>query len=394
MAKPHLSRMDPFRTIWKQEEHNILDSLNHPLSGYIGGNPRAGYWVERLSEEWAGAFGAKYAIPCNSATSGLLAACIAVGIRPGDEVWTTPYSMSATAACAKVLGANVKFIDIEDLRFGIDPSLLDTALMGTRPIGVIPPKAVIVTNLFGHPARLKQIREWCDKHDVWMIEDNAQAPFAMEDSRYTGTIGHIGVFSLNVHKHIQCGEGGVIVTNDTGLIDRIDNAINHGELAKARPSIGLNLRMTEPIAAIACSQLAKAEGIIEGRRQIGLALCDMVKDIPWIVAHEDDEGCKHVYYLWTALIKKPVHAYFAMKLIERGIPIRIGYAPPLNRLFNSKDKCPVAADINNHIIVFEVCAHDVREHHLKQMSDIIHQEAEEIDKNDTEERTADSGLYL
>lgn len=381
MAKAHLGPMDRFSTIGWQEKSNVARCFDGPLSGYIGGNPKGGYWVERLAEEWCAAFCVKHAVPCNSATSGLLAACMAIGVGPGDEVWTTPYSMSATAACAKVLGANVRFIDIEDRRFGINPLLLRY----NDP----PPKAIIVTNLFGHPAKLNNIMAWCKYRSVWMIEDNAQAPFAIEDGIYTGTIGHIGVFSLNVHKHIQCAEGGVIVTGSYEIAKKLNMAINHGELTPDNEITnanitGLNLRMTEPIAAIACAQLAKAKDIIEGRREIALAMNDMVKDIPWIRAHEADEGCRHVYYLWTALVANGRRDRFVAALIDRGIPIRAGYAPLLNKLFGSEDKCFMAEGVDKGIIVFEVCAWGVKTRHLKQMRDIIHQEAEDIDANEPE----------
>ncbi len=368
MAEPHLGPLKRFDTIGMNEIDTVLKAVggNRPLSGYIGGNPRGGYWVERLADEWKNAFKVQYAVPCNSATSGLLAACMAAGVQPDDEVWTTPYSMSATAACAKVLKARVRFVDIETERFGINSFLLDAAT------GAILPKAIIVTNLFGHPARLSQIRIWCNLHGVVMIEDNAQAPFATVDGQYTGTVGHIGVFSLNVHKHIQCGEGGVIVTNDAKLANRLQGCINHGELDSVWPWLGLNLRMTEPIAAIACAQLAKAHEIIQGRRDIGLALSDMVKDIPWIKAHVDQPGCRHVYYLWTALIdSRTRRGEFVIRLNERGVPIRGKYAPLLHRLFDSGDECPVVEDIDSRIVVFEVCAYDLTDHHLGTMREII-----------------------
>jgi dTDP-4-amino-4,6-dideoxygalactose transaminase len=120
MAQPHLGKLPPFNTIGKSELSFVRTALDMPLSGYIGGNPKGGRWVQHLSEEWKREFEVQYAIPCNSATSGLMAACMAVGIKPGDTVWTTPYSMSATAAVAKVLGAQVRFIDIEDHRFGLE----------------------------------------------------------------------------------------------------------------------------------------------------------------------------------------------------------------------------------------------------------------------------------
>jgi len=146
---------------------------------------------------------------------------MAVGIGPGDLVWVPTYTMSATAACAKVLGAEVRYIDCEPTYFSMN--------MNNFPGGK-KPKAIIVTNLFGHPAFLEEIKSWCLTHKVWMIEDNAQAPFAKVRDKYTGTIGHIGVWSLNIHKHITCGEGGMVGTNDPQLAQNIYDAINHGEL--------------------------------------------------------------------------------------------------------------------------------------------------------------------
>src|SRR3990172_343151 len=115
-----LGRLPLFSTIGFAERHNLYKAMHKPLSGYLGGKVSAGYWCERLAEEWQAAFNVKYAIPCNSATSGLLAACMAAGIGPGDIVWTTATSMSATAACAKVLGARIVFIDIETIRYSMN----------------------------------------------------------------------------------------------------------------------------------------------------------------------------------------------------------------------------------------------------------------------------------
>lgn len=381
MVRTHLAPLKPFTTIGEHERANVLASLKKPLSGYIGGNPRGGYWVERLSDEWRGKFDVAHAIPCNSATSGLLAACMAIGVNSRTEVWTTPYSMSATAACARVLGAKVRFTDIETDRFGIDPKKL--------PDKWPPPKAIIVTNLFGHPAYLKALRQWCEGKSVWLIEDNAQAPMAMEEGRYTGTIGHIGVFSLNVHKHIQCGEGGVIVTNHGPIGAVLKQVINHGELSEYRmKGLGLNLRMTEPIAAIACAQLQRAPLVIEGRRDIGLELCDIVKDVPWIKAHTDQPECRHVYYLWTALVEPGYRGALITSLMKYGVPIRGGYAPLLNKLFKSGDDCPTAWDVDRKIIVFEVCAYSLPRTQMKVLREIMKRVTGEIDVSEGQRLSA------
>src|ERR1019366_5379903 len=115
-----LGRIPKFNTIDYAENRNLDKAMRHPLSGYLGGVDGGGCWVKKLSSDWCEAFKVKYSIPCNSATSGLLAACMAAGIGPGDTVWAPSYSMSATAACAKVLGAPVVFIDIETMRFSMN----------------------------------------------------------------------------------------------------------------------------------------------------------------------------------------------------------------------------------------------------------------------------------
>src|SRR5258705_13001728 len=194
-----------------------------PLSGYLGSKSFGGTWCTVLEAAWRERFGVKHAIAVNSATSGLLAACMAVGIEHNDEVIVSPYTMSATAAAPKILGAKIVFADIEDETFCIDPVEVSNAITPMT-------KAVIATNLFGHPAHLHELREICDNRGVWLIEDNAQAIFAKQDGVYTGTIGHIGVFSLNVHKHLQVGEGGVCVTNNSDLAKKLREAMNHGEM--------------------------------------------------------------------------------------------------------------------------------------------------------------------
>ena len=356
-----------FNTIGRQEWYNVSLALKKPLSGYLGGVRGGGYWVERLSAEWCEKFNVKHAVPCNSATSGLLAACMAAGIDKDSTVWVPAMSMSATAACAKVLGARIVFIDIETVRYS----------MNMNNFRGRPPKAIIVTNLFGHPAYLSAMRTWCDCNNVIMIEDNAQSILAKENGRYAGTIGHIGVFSLNVHKHIQSGEGGIIVTNDSDLESRIQGTINHGELSQA--IVGLNLRMTEVTAAIACAQLSKVEKIVAGRIELAEAITDMVEDIPWIIPPRADVGCTHSYYIWAARIINGAREEFVHELNEHGFPMRERYSPTLNRIFNANQSCPVAEKLEDEeLISFDICSHDPSRKQLRIMKDIVHEAAENI----------------
>ena len=362
-----LGRLPRFSTIGYSEKRNLAKAMKHELSGYLGGRVEAGYWCTRLADEWSKAFEVKYSIPCNSATSGLLAACMAAGIGPGTEVWTTAYSMSATAACAKVLGARIVFIDIETIRFSMNMN----NFRGT------PPKAIIVANLFGHPAYLSTMRSWCDSNKVVMIEDNAQSPFATENGKYAGTVGHMGVFSLNVHKHIQSGEGGVVVSNDANLAAAVRGAINHGELADG--VAGLNLRMAEPIAAISCAQLAKAPWVISDRIAWAEEITAMFEGVPFVQPSIADVGCRHVYYMWTARVLNGQRHHLVKRLQDAGVPMREGYSPSLPSIFDKDQKCPTVDTMErSQLISFEVCAYDPRSQQRKKMKEIVRRACNDV----------------
>lgn len=241
------------------------------------------------------------------------------------------------------------------------------------------PKCIIVTNLFGHPAYLNSIRSWCDSNKVWMIEDNAQSPFAKEGNKYAGTVGHIGVFSLNIHKHIQAGEGGVAITDSKDLAEGLRRACNHAELyppadGVEHPQVGLNLRMTETTAAIACTQLGRAKKIIAGRVELAEEISEMFAGVPWITPPSADVGCKHVYYMWAAIIKKKRDSLVRL-LVQGGFPMRRGYSPLLSTIFIKPGEKPQPTPVafimeHKELMTFEVCAYDPRWRQRKQMREI------------------------
>lgn len=362
LLNPNMGALRPFSTVGWRERQYLASSIKRPLSGYLGGEHKGGYWVERLSDEWCSTFHCQYATPCNSATSGLLAACIAVGVKPGDLVYAPVYTMSATASCAKMLGADVELIDIESARY----SLHIDARRGYRI-----PKAVIVTNLFGHPAYLHELRKWCDLNNVYMIEDNAQGIFSKIGNTYAGTIGHIGVFSLNVHKHCQTGEGGVVVTNSSDLNLRIKDAINHGELRKGG-IMGLNLRMTEPIAALGCAQLNQGPDIIRKIRELALEISECVTPFDYIRRPLEGVGCTPVYYQWAAKVLRQKRTAFVMQLNWHGFPMRPGYSPLLSDVFNIQGHWPIATEMEDEVLItYEICAYDLSSRQRRAMREIF-----------------------
>ncbi len=358
--------MKRFNTIDCKEIHAASMAVQEaaddhsPLSGYIGSKSFGGTWCVALEAVWRETFGTKHAIAVNSATSGLLAACMAVGVEHNDEVIVSPYTMSATAAAPKILGAKIVFADIEPETFSIDPVEVSNAITPKT-------KAVIATNLFGHPAHLHELRDICNDRCVYLIEDNAQAIFAKEDGVYTGTMGHIGVFSLNVHKHLQVGEGGVCVTNNAELAKKMREAMNHGEMRGG--ILGLNLRMTEVTAAMAYEQLQKAEHIIESRIDFAEAVSYHAKKkgLP-ITPPVRRDGCDHVYYCWAGLLQKgPIR--------ELPEPFRRGYMAPLwswnafKTKFNGWEPAyqGVVEKIEREIVLVEICSIDPTDSEIIQM---------------------------
>jgi perosamine synthetase len=350
-----------------------------PLSGYLAGKERGGGMVCALETSWAETFKVKHAIACNSATSGLMAAAFAIELKPGDQFICPSMTMTATAAAPMFTGATPYFVDVDDDDFNLCPFARKTADIWPKPV-----RAIIVTNLFGHPARLMRLRTYADQWGCPMIEDNAQSPFAWEgdkyaSTKYAGTIGHIGVFSLNVHKPLQCGEGGMIVTDDDRLAARLRRFINHGENASG--SIGLNLRMPEICAAIALVQLRRGDEIIQGRIDQAQALIAACSGARGIRAPVTRPGCRHVYYTVPFLIEQR-RPQFIQHLRAAGVPIEEGYIDPLYRLpafARFARSCPVAEDLQDRrLLYFENCAYDLTLAQIEEIGEAFHQAAEKV----------------
>ena len=347
-GNPAIKSLKPFYTIGKDEIAAAIAVLERgPLSGFLGGNKEGGRNVRILEERFCEIFNVKHAISCNSATSGLLIACMATGVNSKSQVIVPCYTMSATAAVPAFLGAELKFGDIDEGTFNLNHFPI------TRP------HTVIVTNLFGHPAGLDDMRLTCNEQGAYMIEDNAQAIMAMEGSKYAGTIGHIGVFSFNVHKHLQCGEGGVCVTNDDRLAHNMRMARNHGELAGGHP--GLNLRMTELEAAVAIAQLERRKEIVESRIELANNISSIVAQYaPGIEIPTIKENYIHSFYCWAGKIKYDRKWYVAALQAE-GLPITAGYMKPLYHLNAFKkfaSPTPIADKVESEIVLIETCAID------------------------------------
>ena len=223
------------------------------LSKFLGAWHEDFYGGDKVREfetAWKELFRVNHAVTVNSATSGLIAAVGAIGIEPGDEVIVSPWTMCATATAILFWNAIPVFADIESETFNLDPiSILKNITPRT--------KAIIVSDIFGHAADLEAIMKIARDNNLLVIEDAAQSPSAIYRDKYVGTVADIGVFSLNYHKHIHTGEGGVCVTDNDEFAERMQLIRNHAEAVVGAKGvtdisnmIGMNFRLGEIEAAI------------------------------------------------------------------------------------------------------------------------------------------------
>lgn len=363
-----------------REEHLALIEFSNlarkfpRLSGYLAGKERGGQMVVALENAWSEIFHVKHSIAVNSATSGLLAAAFASDLKDGDRFLCPVMTMSATASAPCFTGARPTFIDVEAETFNLDPEYLGPTASTYR--------AVFVTNLFGHPARLAEIRHYCDNNAMIMVEDNAQSPFAMEEGRYAGTIGHIGVFSLNVHKPLQCGEGGVICTDDDELAERMRAFINHGE-HNGGLDVGLNLRMPELCAVVALAQLQHGLELINQRIDHAEAIIDAIGFIPGVRPPITRAKCVHSYYTIPFLVDRS-RSKFVERLTSDRVPVVERYARPLHLMpaferTARKTGYPVAEEMYaKRLFYIENCAWTFTKSEIRKIGEAFKRAAEAV----------------
>lgn len=399
---PALRQPLPHYNSMGQEELDAVSKVIESgcLSGFYGSwcdEFYGGPMVRALEDAWCERFGGKHVISVNSATSGLYAAMGAIGISPGDEVIVPPYTMSATAMASLIYGGLPVFVDIEPNTFCLDPQAVRQAITPRT-------RAILAVNLLGHPAPLEELMDIAQKHNLMLVEDNAQGLLATEHGRYCGTVGHIGVFSLNYHKHVHTGEGGMCVTNDDELAQRLQLIRNHAEniveplgIEDITNLVGFNYRMTELSAAVGIEQLKKIDAHVGRRERLAQQLTEGIKGLEGLTPPQVRPGCRHVYYVWVMRFDENIvgitREQFSKALAAEGFPHFLGYVRPLYLLpvfqkriaigsqgypFNlakaryEKGMCPVAEQMyEKELVCFETCMYEVDSEHIELLVEAI-----------------------
>jgi perosamine synthetase len=275
-----------------------------------------GKMVERLERDFAELVGVRHAVAVNNGTTALVAAVQALGLAPGDEVITSPFTFVATLNAILEAGAVARFADIREDDFNVDPDALAAAI-GPRT------KVLMPVHLYGQPADMNRIAPLAAQRGLALVEDTAQSHGATIGGRGAGSFG-IGTFSFYGTKNITTGEGGMITTNDDAVADTLRVLRNQGMRQRYQYEMaGHNYRLTDLQAALAVPQLARYDDDVVKRRKDNAArLSDGLAGIPGLRLPAELEGRSHVWHQYTVQLTEEApltRDAFAQALTERGI---------------------------------------------------------------------------
>ncbi len=319
------------------EKKHIAEVLKSGvMSGFIakaGDHFLGGVKVKAFEKLCTDYFKVPYAMAVNSATAGLHAALAAANIGPGDEVIVPPYTMSASASAVLMCNAVPRFADVQEDIYCLDPHQIEKAITHRT-------KAIVVVHLFGHPARMDEILAIAKKHNLFVVEDCAQAPGAKYKGKFVGTLGDAGVFSLNQHKTITTGEGGWVLTKRADVALKVQLVRNHGEAVvedlKCEDivnTLGWNYRMTELEAAVAIGQFKKLNELTRHRQLLTDFLSKNLKGLPGLTLPVTLPKCEHVWFVYPIQfdeVKAGLSRELFIKAVNaEGVAFGQGYVKPL-----------------------------------------------------------------
>ena len=272
------------------------------LSSFLAGKLEGGFFVKKLENFLCNFYKVKYAITVNSWTSGLICAVGSLDINPGDEIITSPWSMCASATSILHWNAIPVFADIDPKTFCIDPASIKKKINKKT-------KAIIAVDIFGQGCDLFAIKKILKGTNIKIITDSAQSPYSFYKNKITGTVSDIGGFSLNYHKHINTGEGGVLVTNNRKYAKRLKLLRNHAEsypFLKKKSDlsnmIGHNFRMGEIEAAIGIEQYKKLKKILQKRKKLINILTKNLKNLNGLSIPSLTNGLEHNFYIYPLVL--------------------------------------------------------------------------------------------
>jgi len=317
-------------------KETVNNSINEVLesSAYINGP-----LVKQFQSELEEYLDVKHVIPCANGTDALQIAMMGLGLEPGDEVITADFTFAATVEVIALLKLTPVLVDVEPDTFNIDPKAIEKAITPKT-------KAIVPVHLFGQAANMDAILAIAKKHNLFVIEDNAQAiggvyTFANGEQQKTGTIGNVGTTSFFPSKNLGCyGDGGAIFTNDDDLAHTIRGIVNHGMYKRYHHDVvGVNSRLDSIQAGVLLAKLPKLDDYNKARRTAAKKYNAAFKAIENIEIPSVSQNCDgicntcncHVFHQYTLKVKNCDRDALVKHLNENGIPCGVYYPIPLHK---------------------------------------------------------------
>jgi dTDP-4-amino-4,6-dideoxygalactose transaminase len=279
--------------------------------GFLGGSE-----VKKFETHLQKFYKVKHAISVNSWTSGLMAMVGALDINPGDEIIVSPWTMSATVASIIQWNAIPVFADIDPQSFCLDPKDVKLKISNNT-------KAILTVDIFGRSSNINELKKIIKNKNIKILTDSAQAPYCLENNKIAGTYADAGGYSLNYHKIIHTGEGGIIVTNNDRIAKRARLLRNHAEVTNTYSSkkdlsnmVGFNFRMGEIEAAIGLSQYKKLKKILTKREKILNMLTTNLENLKGLILPPIGKSFFNNYYVYPMVIDQKKLKFSRSKIIN------------------------------------------------------------------------------
>jgi perosamine synthetase len=284
-------------TVPYTDEREIEEVARVLATGYLTQGPK----VAEFEGMIARLIGSRYAFAMSSCTTALHLALVAVGIGPGDDVLVPDFTFPATANVVVQQGARPILVDVRTDTYNLDIGDLEARLTPRT-------RAIIPVHAFGLPADMAGLMEFARGHSLAVIEDAACALGALYRDRFCGTMGDLGCFSFHPRKSITTGEGGMIVTNDESLAERIRLLRSHGGVRREGAAYfefeaaGFNYRLSDLQAAVGVAQMGKFEWVLRRKRELAGQLAALLGSVRGVTPPAEPEGCLHTYQSYVVML--------------------------------------------------------------------------------------------
>jgi len=358
----------PFVNLGLQYEsikNDIDQAITHVIadSAFVGGN-----YVKKFESDFADKYGVKHVVGCGNGTDSLYIIMRMLGIGPGDEVITAANSWISSSETISETGAQPIFADVDSVYYSLDESRVEE-LINERT------KAILVVHLQGQMCDIEKLRDICDSHGIYLIEDCAQSHFSSFKGRYAGLWGVAGSFSFYPGKNLGAyGDAGCIITNNDELARKCRLFANHGALTKHQHEIeGINSRLDGLQAAILSAKLRYIKEWTAARINISGLYCKFLVDIPEVILPSVRNQSVHTFHLFVIRAKRRNDLMGYLKL--KGVEASIHYPSALPSLLPYKElrdnnKTPVADMLQEEILSLPMFP-ELKEQEVRYVADII-----------------------